>query len=123
MIGFVTPDRWAVIRLEVQGSQERQETIEVIVDTGFNGMLMLQPDVIAHLDLPFAGSTGTLLADGREVDLRFYRMIIIWNQEARDIEVLEAEGAALLGTGLLAGHELRIQVIDGGAVTIEPLSS
>ncbi|WP_292825949.1 hypothetical protein [Nostoc sp. JL33] len=46
---------------------------------------------------------------------------IIWNGEEREVNVLATGKRPLLGTGLLDEHELVIQFIEGGLVTIDEL--
>lgn len=46
-----------------------------------------------------------------------------WDGESRPIDVLAPDIAPFLGMELLGGHQLRIDVVDGGAVRITPLTS
>lgn len=39
----------------------------------------------------------------------------------RWVEILELEGRPLLGTSLLDGHLLQVEVTEGGEVLVEPL--
>ena len=51
--GWVNAFREAVVRLPVQGARGREQAIEAVLDTGFNGYLTLPPELIAELGLPF----------------------------------------------------------------------
>ncbi len=59
--------------------------------------------------------------DGSETTFAVYAATIIWDGEYRNIPVNEAETDPLVGMSLLYGYDLRIQAVEGGAVTIETL--
>src|SRR5947209_6602282 len=84
----------------------REEEIEAAIDTGFNRYLTLPPAVIARLGLPFEVSTRVMLADGRVVPMDYYRVTVVWDGRDRDILVLAAESAPLVGMSLLYGYDL-----------------
>ncbi len=46
---------------------------------------------------------------------------VLWDERERKVLILSAEGAALLGMSMLVGHRMMLDVMDGGAVTIETL--
>lgn len=48
-------------------------------------------------------------------------MSIQWDDEERVVEILAMEGNPLLGSELLYGSLLQIEMMDGGEVSIEPL--
>ncbi len=47
MRGFISGDREAVLRLRVRGPGGREETVEAVIDTGFNGYLTLPISLIS----------------------------------------------------------------------------
>ena len=59
--GHVTSAREAIIRIAVRGAGAREETIDAIIDTGFDGFLTLPASFVSHLALPFAGATKAAL--------------------------------------------------------------
>ncbi len=95
--------------------------LEFVVDTGFTGFLTLPSQVVAALQLPFKYNLPAYLADGSSTKTGVYDATILWNSVQRDIELLLMNGRPLLGTALLDGHDVNIQFVDGGLVTIEPL--
>ena len=119
--GQVMPSRDAVIRLQVSGPTGHWEEIEASIDTGFNRYLTLPPSLISALGLPFDALTRAELADGRITAMRYYRGNVTWDGRDLTVPVLESEGGPLVGMSLLYGYELRVQVVDGGSVTIERL--
>ena len=93
--------------------------VEVWIDTGFNGDLVLPQKQIDELALPKSGTVKAILADGSEVALERYSCMIDWFGTDRDLEVVANDGAyPLLGVGLLAGYDLHISYRSGN-VTIE----
>jgi hypothetical protein len=44
-----------------------------------------------------------------------------WDGETREVLVLESPGGALAGMALFQGCRVTLEVIDGGAVRIEPM--
>ena len=119
--GQVTPDREAVIPVEVRGVEGRQEDFTAVLDTGFTEYLTLSSEIIARLGLKQVHTAQVVLGDGSEVQIPVYRAKVMWHGQWRLIYIHATEGGALVGMSLLYGSILRIRVIDGGEVTIEPL--
>lgn len=119
--GVVTPDREAVIRLVIRGPRADECEIAAVIDTGFNRHLTLPPQMVQSLGLRRIGPVQATLADGSVRMLVFYRAFVVWDQGPIEVSVLDCEGVSLIGMSMLYGHELRIQVVDGGEVWMEPL--
>jgi clan AA aspartic protease len=119
MLGKVK-GRTAVIEIGVAGRDD-EERLEATIDTGYNGYLTLPEHVIAGHRLSFAGYRRGILADGSVVVLAVYLATITWHGLRKEALVSQAEGTPLIGMALLHGSRLVIDVIDGGAVTIDKL--
>lgn len=119
--GQVTADREAVIPLAVQGVGGDEVDIEAVLDTGFTDFLTLSPTSIAQLGLLLRERAEYTLADGSKVWFNVYRAVAVWDGHDRDVLILEADGGPLVGMSLLYGHEVHLQVVDGGDVTIQAL--
>lgn len=119
--GQVTANREAVISVNVRHSEEQQEDFAAVLDTGFTEYLTLSSEVIARLGLKQVHTAQVVLGDGSEVQIAVYRAEVLWHDQWRLIYVHATEGGALVGMSLLYGSVLRIRVIDGGEVTIEPI--
>lgn len=120
--GRVTADREAVVGLAVLSSEGDTAHVEAVIDTGFDGFLTLPASLIDDLSLPFLGTAGAGLGDGRRVEMDLHQASVLWNDEPRDVLVLAAEGGVLLGMAMLEGSRLTLDVEDDGAVNIEPLA-
>jgi clan AA aspartic protease len=92
-----------------------------IIDTGFSGFLTLPTALINALGLRIRGRAQVTLADSSMVLTNVYTGAVIWDGQPRVIEIDAADIDPLVGMSLLRGFELRIQVIDGGSVTVQPL--
>ena len=123
LIGRVTPEREAVVDVEVLGSEGQATRVEAGIDTGYNGFLTLSKGVIEDLGLPFGGTAGAALGDGKEVRMDLYVAAVRWHGEVRDVLVLEAAGGALLGMAMLSECRLTIDVEENGIVRIEALKT
>jgi clan AA aspartic protease len=121
IIGVVNAYREATIGLIVQDANGRGHDIEAVIDTGFTGFLTLPTSFIAALELTWRGYASAVLGDGSLQQFDVYAATVIWDGQARVVEIDAAETDPLVGMGLLYGHEVRIQAIDGGTVTIEAL--
>jgi clan AA aspartic protease len=97
------------------------ESVEFVIDTGFEGDLALPAELARRLCGPVVGARRRMLADGRRVDVQVHEIELPWQDEDRLTEVLVLEGTPLLGTVLLEGHHLHVEVEEGGEVLIEPI--
>ena len=120
--GRVSSYREAIVPLRIRGPRGQELAIETVVDTGFNGFLTLPPDVVTTLGLPFRRSARAVLGDGRSVTFDVHEAVVLWNGRLQRIPVDTADTDPLLGMGLLYGHELSVQVIEDGDVSIKPMS-
>lgn len=97
--------------------------VDTVIDTGFSGFLTLPLDIITALDLTWKGRDIATLGDGTSCIFEVYIATVIWDGKYITIDINESETVPLVGMRLLRGYDLRIQAIEGGAVTIEALSS
>ena len=101
-----------------RGKSKRSKTI---IDTGFTGFLSLPSPLIASLGLTWRGYAQAVLADGSLHRFEVYGATVIWDGQARTVETDAADIDPLAGMGLIYGHDLRIQAVSGGRVTIEAI--
>jgi clan AA aspartic protease len=117
--GMITASREALVRVRVRGSQEIE--VDAVLDTGFTEYLSLPPSLIALLALPYVTLDRVMLADGSIVRSRVYEARVVWEGQERIVSAHATQGTPLIGMSLLYDHLLTMEVVDGGAVTIEPL--
>ena len=111
----------AVVAVTLIGSAGQRESVEVVLDTGFQGYLVLPPEVVNRLELQDPNPAAFILADGQPVQFDTYIATVVWHDRPRLVIVLESE-TPLLGTFLLWGSRVCFDLQEGGPVTIEELS-
>ena len=121
IVGVVTADREATINLVVIGPTGRDETVEAVIDTGFDGYLALPPAVIARLELPWRRLGTMMLGDGSTGQFDVHEGGVIWDDQVVRVAVEAVDICPLVGMALLANYELKIEIRAGGRVIIEAL--
>src|SRR5258706_464601 len=111
------------LSLAVHDASGGKQFIEVTLDTGFNGYMTLPGSIILSLGLKKSGSTRIILGDGRVEKCSVYRGVVEWDGIPVDIEVEAADFKPLVGTALMRGFQLHVEVEKGGEVVIELLNS
>lgn len=96
-------------------------TIDFVVDTGYTGFLTLPPAAVSLLGLPSEYDLPANLADGSEILVPVHAATILWQGTELSVRVLAMGHRPLLGTEMLAGHELVAQFANNGLVTIDTL--
>ena len=81
----------------------------------------LRRELTAALGLPWLCRQQGQLADGSFVTCDVYVATVFWHGQPRTVEVDTTDAQPLLGTAMLQGSDLRIQVIPGGSVTVAEL--
>ena len=119
--GRVNSNFEAVITVEVRGPVGQTQKIDAVVDTGFTDFLTLPSALISELGLALMGKNVLSLADGNEVEMGVFRVTILWEGEPRDVLAYAADATPLVGMRLLENHSLRMDIVIGGRVTVEPL--
>ncbi len=116
--GSVSTDYEAIVILSIRGSSGQKQDINFVVDTGFNGALTLPLWLIVALDLVLRTSTLVSLANGAQERVNVYTAFIVWDGYIRPVYVEEANTDPLLGMALLRNHDLFMEGVIGGIVTI-----
>jgi clan AA aspartic protease len=119
--GSVTARRAAIVLLTLRGPGGREENVEAVVDTGFDGELALPPAVIARLGFSWHRRGRALLADGSSSIFDIYDGGVLWDGQPRRVVIDEVDAVPLVGMAMLDGYELVVQVRAHGRVTISHL--
>ena len=69
----------AVVTLSLLGPAGQPREVDAVVDTGFNGYLILPPVLVADLQLPVVGDGEAVLADGSESSFDVYGVTTLWD--------------------------------------------
>lgn len=121
IIGMVNANREATIRLLAVGVQGHQQAIEAMIATGCTGFLTLPPALVAAVGLAWLCRQPGILADGRVESFDVYVATVIWDGQPRTVEVEAADTDPLVGMSLMDQQALRIDILDGGVVTMTAL--
>lgn len=108
------------VALSIAGPNREFQSLDCVVDTGFNGLLSLPESVVADLGLARHGSRDSRLADGQMVRTVTYWALLLWNDRIEDI-IIHQSGSVqpLIGTSMLENCRLTIDMWPGGRVTID----
>ena len=117
--GAVNAALEAVLPLSVQGADGRAQEVEAVIDTGFSGFLTLPSALVTAFGLGFDGVGWGVLADGTEASFDMYDATLLWDGQPRSVYVYAAETTPLVGMSLLEGHDLHVEVQEGGRVVVE----
>ncbi len=121
ILGRITENQEAIIELEVVSLNWR-ETIDAVIDTGYDGYLTLPTNLVNRLKLQRAGYRRAILGDGNMVVFELYRVKVLWHGKEREVPVLRTDGGPLVGMALLNGNRLVLDVVKDGNVRIEILT-
>ena len=120
MIKGEVNDRYeAVITVTIFPPTGGTRHIETVVDTGYNGFLLLPTELVRDLQLPFLNSTVAVLANDEAVTLHSHQAEIMWNGQRRTVRATASGSTPLAGMRLMAGHHLSIDVRENRPVQIE----
>lgn len=117
--GIVLETLEASVVLRLRGPLGDTKDEIVTIDTGFDGDLTLPIHTIGNLALLYLFVDTVTLADGTQAQIPVYQATVDWDGQQRNILVFEAEGVPLLGTSLLANHDLFVRFVVGGEVSIQ----
>ena len=116
IVGHVA-NRRAFVSLRV-GGPTGEADIEFVLDTGYTGTLTLPLDACSALGLTFVRTQPAGLADGSRIMLDVHRASVAWDTEHREMEVLAMDNAPLVGMTALEDSDVRLQIVEGGIVTV-----
>ena len=117
--GYVNRYLEPVVTIEIEDSQGVLQSFEAVLDTGFNGELALPAQTIEKLGLSSRGQAlDWTIATGDEAPLAEYDGVVSWHGQSRRVVVVETGDEPLLGTSLLSGSKISIDMRTGGEVLI-----
>jgi clan AA aspartic protease len=123
MFGRVNANREALLKLVLIDDENKKVAFDAVIDTGFNGDLILPIDMMMDLSLELKGYQKAVLGDGTVSQFQVCSAVVIWDGTKKRVEVNMARSGALIGNGLLEGYKLEIDMVNDGMVTISPLGS
>ncbi|WP_020471289.1 hypothetical protein [Zavarzinella formosa] len=119
--GTVNTRGEAVVSLHVKGANGLEFDVDAVIDTGFNASLTLPPALVSILGLPTLSAGVSYLADGSICQYDVCPVAVVWDGIEQVVTAYAIGDEPLLGMRLLAGHELRMQLVPGGLVEIKTI--
>lgn len=116
--GIVSIYLQPLVSVPVAGRGGAFHSLRFVVDTGFAGALALPTPLIQQLNLGYLGQETASQVVGQAL-MNVYAGSVLWHDETKQVEVVETDGALLLGSELLEGSKLTASFHPGGAVLIE----
>lgn len=118
--GAVTAGREPVVRLRVRGPAGATAEVDLVVDTGFTGALVLPAAIVAVLGLPWRSGGTAVLVDGSTQQTDYYEAELEWGPGWVTVLAMSVGPESLLGMRLLVGYRLTVEGAVGGSVEIVP---
>jgi clan AA aspartic protease len=118
MFGRVNQQREAILKLVIIGDGNSKIAVDAVINTGFNGDLILPIEIVSELGLVPQGYQKATLGDGTISQFRVYAATVIWDGERKLVEVNSATAGILIGMGLLDGYKLEVNATPNGDVSI-----
>ena len=117
--GYVNDIYEAIVPFTLQGPSGQTRDIEAVIDTGYTGFLTLTRALVTELQLRYRNRDLAILADGREAVFDVYGVAVLWDGNVRHLDAYISDAAPLVGMRLLDGHNLNIEVVNGGRVVVQ----
>ncbi len=103
-----------IVLLTLISEKNEERTFQTVVDTGYNGELILPENKIKELDLEFVGTIDGELANGEIVEMKLFKGRLQWFDGIEEVAIGCTESdSPLLGTQLLADCELKVNFKEG----------
>ena len=119
--GRVTPSPELQVSVRLRGPGGNDTAEDAVIDTGFDGQLLLPDNVIGYLNLNFVRVSKLRLVDGSIGNAALYEADIEWNGVWRSLIAWGLGKQVLIGMKLLTGYRLTADIVPGGLVQLEPL--
>ncbi len=118
IVGAVSNEGKPLLPVALRGPAGKSLLVEAIIDTGFDGMLVVGSYAVAALGLaPMLGS-DVQLADASMQAVPRVELEILWHGDWIPAEALVMGDEPLLGMSLLHGSDLHVEAVEGGVVTV-----
>ena len=117
--GHVNENYEAVIPIALPDLATRElHHFSAVIDTGFQGYLMLPRVVVQQLGLTVIDARDLVIGNEETHRFDLCAAVILWEDEPIPIPILVSETQILVGAHLLAGFFLTAAMIPSGRVTL-----
>ncbi len=119
--GRVTEDLKAEINIAISVDDGGWNSLDAVIDTGFNGQLALPEETVRSLGLVLDRFRRVTPAIGGARVVASGYVQLRWEDAAIPARVIQAGTEPLLGMALLLNHRITIDAVPDGPVTISPI--
>lgn len=123
IVGRVDRAYDATIPVDILERGSRLHRLEVPIDTGFEGYLMLPLRIVHQFGMTLERRVTMTLANEQDSVFERYLSEVLWFGRPLTVSVLASENQSLVGKYLLAGTHIEIDMIPGGIVSIDTLAA
>ena len=116
-------DRQALVTLEIMDAKGHPYPVDVGLDTGFTGCLILPTQTVRHLGLPSVGLRTLELGSGDFSELEAYLTTVSLQGDLNEVLVLKSDSAPLVGMSLLWRSRIVLHTIPEAEPDIQRLQS
>jgi predicted aspartyl protease len=95
--------------------------MEGVIDTGFTDYLTVPPELLPVISWCFDEFVEVILADGSVSTVEAHKVTVLWDGAEREVAAFAMRGGPLVGMSMLQGSRVTLDVVDGGAVSIDVL--
>jgi clan AA aspartic protease len=100
------------VKIAVGGSRMQVE-VEALIDTGFNGYIILPSLIATRLGLELTSVTWVELADGSVIRNSVFSGHTTFGGQSQEVEIMMTDSdEALIGTALLSNYKLTIDFVN-----------
>jgi clan AA aspartic protease len=121
--GIVSARREAVLPVVLYDVNGHAQSLNAIVDTGFDDWISLPSAMIVALGLSLSRSGSGVLADGSTAVFDIYEAKIDWDGHVRTVSIYEMNSDPLVGMSLMYGYELFLPILDGATFTLRRIAN
>ena len=111
----------AMYPIYIEGPTGKSDVYVAQIDTGFSGQLILSKAIREELELEFQRRIDAKFANLEVEAVAQFQATVFWDNDWRQISVLESGDRPLIGMDLLRGSSVCFDAIDRGAIEIQPL--
>ena len=110
-----------LIPLVVRGRDGGLRRYQAVLDTGFTGTVALPAPDVQRLGLSNPQTEHVTFANGESGNCDVYFADVLWDGEEQPAKIYAIGEDPLVGMALLRGSRVEMDVVEGGAVLVEPL--
>ena len=119
--GRATATLKPLVPITILDSRNNARTIEFVLDSGFNGQLLLADRYIDRLGLSIEDWIDGRPATGAFVKIPYTEALVLWQGVRRRAQILQLDSEPLIGMEFLWNHRITIDAVPNGPVTITPI--